>query len=162
MKKFFQLFELIALVAVIGFSMAACDDGGGGGPPGSGSNPGSSNPGGSNPGGTNPGGTNPGGTNPGTSNPGDSSGLVSKWYRTQANADAGNSVEFEFTSNGKLTQAGVDIGVTYTATSNTFSMYYEGEFQVKFNYSISGTVLTLDCPEQPYTQMVGTWYKPRR
>jgi len=41
MKKFFQLFGLIALVAVIGFSMAACDDDDGGGGGGGGNNPGS-------------------------------------------------------------------------------------------------------------------------
>jgi hypothetical protein len=31
MKNFFKLFGVIALAAVIGFSMAACDTGGGGG-----------------------------------------------------------------------------------------------------------------------------------
>jgi hypothetical protein len=41
MRNILKVFGIIALVAVIGFSMAACDDDGGGGPPGSGSNPGS-------------------------------------------------------------------------------------------------------------------------
>jgi hypothetical protein len=56
MKKVLKLIGLIALIAVIGLSMAACDD-----DPPLGYNPGGSNPGGSNPGGTNPGGSNPGG-----------------------------------------------------------------------------------------------------
>jgi len=55
MKNVLKAFGLIALVAIIGLSMAACDDDGGGGPPGSG--PGSSNPGASNPGNTGSGGT---------------------------------------------------------------------------------------------------------
>ena len=61
MKKFFQLFGLIAIVAIIGLSMAACDDD----PPPSGYYPGGTTPGGTTPGGTTPGGTTPGGTTPG-------------------------------------------------------------------------------------------------
>jgi len=142
MKNVLKVFGLIAIVAIIGLSMLACDDD----PPPSSNNPG---------GGTNPG----GGNNPGSSS---GSGLVGKWYASQAMADAGDTPLFEFTSNGKYIPAGMDIGATYTTASNTFSVYYRGEFQLKYNYSISGTVLTCDCPEQPYAQMVGTWYKPRR
>jgi len=51
MKNVLKALGFIALVAIIAFSMAACEDD----PPGGGSNPGGSNPGGSNPGGTTPG-----------------------------------------------------------------------------------------------------------
>jgi hypothetical protein len=135
MRNVLKAFGIIAIVAIIGLSMAACDDGGSsGGPPGS---------------------------NPG-SNPGSGSGLVGKWYASQGMADAGDTPLIEFTSNGKLIQAGMDFGATYTATSNTFSVYLRGEFMLKYNYSISGTVLTCNCPEEPNANMVGTWYKPRR
>ena len=50
MKNVLKAFGLIAIVVIIGFSMAACDD-----DPPPGYNPGGSNPGGSNPGGSNPG-----------------------------------------------------------------------------------------------------------
>jgi hypothetical protein len=46
MKKVFKLLGIIALVAVIGFSMIACDSGGGGGGGGGGGDPGIQNPGG--------------------------------------------------------------------------------------------------------------------
>jgi formylglycine-generating enzyme required for sulfatase activity len=63
MKKVFKLLGIIALVAVIGFSMIACDSGGGGGGGGGGGNQGGNGPGGD--GGGGGGGGNQGGNGPG-------------------------------------------------------------------------------------------------
>jgi hypothetical protein len=137
MKNLFKVLGIIALVAIIGLSFAACDDNSGGG--------GSGGPGG------------PGNT-------GGSGGLVAKWYVTQGMADAGDSPVWEFTSNGKLTSGGVDVGLTYKATSNTITLYYGSTpLDVPTHYyTISGTVLTITNPESPLSDLVGTWYKPRR
>jgi endoglucanase len=62
MKNLFKLFGIIALVAVIGFTVIGCDNGGGGG----GGNPGGQQPGGQQPGGQTPGGQTPGGQTPGS------------------------------------------------------------------------------------------------
>jgi len=139
MKNFVKVFGIIAIVAVIGFSFAACDEDSG-------------------PSGTNPGGSGTDGGNTGSGG----GGLVGKWYASQGMADAGDTPVFEFRSGGKYIGAGMDQGMTYTSTSNTFTLYYSGQFIAKYNYSISGTVLTCDNADQPGSGlMVGTWYKPR-
>jgi hypothetical protein len=88
MKNVFKLIGLIAIVAVIGLSMAACDDDP---PPGyNNPNPGGSNPGGSNPGGTNPGGTNPGSYNLGGTGPG--GGII--FYYSEAGFYMSDNMQF--------------------------------------------------------------------
>jgi hypothetical protein len=69
MKNLIRLMGFIIIVAVIGFSLVACDNGSSGDNNNS-ENTGVNNPGGNNPGGNNPGGNNPGGNNPGENNPG--------------------------------------------------------------------------------------------
>ena len=145
MKNIVKLFGIIALVAVIGFSFAACggnDSGGGGGGGGGGSYSGP---------------------------------LLGKWYFTQEFADKVASLEdfqdwpaYEFTSDGKFFGNSNGLGsLIYTATSNTFTIRYarnQIEFRT-YNYSISGTVLK--CKYSGGTEynppfLNGTWYKPGR
>jgi hypothetical protein len=99
MKKVFKILGIIALVAIIGFSMAACDDGNGAG--GGGQNPGG--------GGTNPGG---GGGSPTTYS------IEGSWAMYDANNNVGivikingsTGVYTQITTTDPLTQSAVDKG----------------------------------------------------
>jgi len=118
MKNVFKVLGIIALVAVIGFSMAGCkndDDsngssgGGGGGGGGAGS------------------------------------ALVGKWYSTQTAANAGTgSATYEFSSDGKIFVGGNSVSsLSYTATANTITTTTSGVSLGTINYKIEGTKLTL-------------------
>ena len=134
LKAILRIAGLVALVAIIGFSMVACGDDGGSGPGGGGGGGGGSGGGGS--------------------------GLVGKWYTTQGMADAGGTPTWEFTSDGRLLYAG-SMKYTYTATSDTISLSVQGNFIGTYNYTISANVLTITDPEKPWNigAFVGTYYK---
>jgi hypothetical protein len=142
MKKLYKVLAMrciaiIAIVAVIGFSFAACDDGGGGGGPG------------------NDGGGGGGGG-------GGGSGLIGKWYATQetANSRAEWAVCYEFKSNGELLVAGTDMDCTYKASGGQLTMTIMGYPAGSANYNISGTELTIsNAGDSGWAD--GTYYKPR-
>ena len=151
MKNFCKVLGIIALVAIIGFSMVACsDDDGGPGGPGGGGGGGSGGSGGGGGGGSGGGGG------------GGSSGLIGKWYVTQEGADnaLAYQIGYEFKSNGTLIILD-SLEVSYTATGNTITMIMEGIRSEPANYYISGTELTITASEMSGFA-TGTYYKPRR
>jgi hypothetical protein len=94
MKNILKLMGIIALAAVIGFAMAACDTGGGSG--------------------------NNNNNNSGSG----SAALVGKWYATQDDADKGveeSKIPIEFTSDGKVKKYGTDRGA-YTVSGNSITI----------------------------------------
>ena len=160
LKTILRIAGIIAIAAVIGFSMVACSDDNGGGPGGGGSGGGG----------------------------GGSSGLVGKWYSDKETADAvaagkgysyndylnlglaGNLPDgavldeptYEFKSNGQLyIGMNINTGFTYTATASTITLNYSGyTYPASANYSISGKTLTLNAPEGSGL-LTGTYYKAR-
>jgi len=128
MKNILKFFTIFALVAIIGFSMIACDDGSNNNDNGSGNGDGGGN----------------------------SNALVGKWYTTQAAANAdtnGTNAPYEFTSDGKLLAGGADQGITYTVSGNTLNTLTAGQTIGTTTFSISGTKLTLSSACTPLAAM---------
>ena len=72
--------------------------------------------------------------------------LIGKWYDTQADAENGTGVRFEFFSNGAVTISEVDLGYIYTGTANTLKIENRsGAYKEApaVSYSIVGTILTM-------------------
>jgi hypothetical protein len=133
MKSLYKLFGIIALIAVIGFSFAACGDGGGGG-----------------------GGGGLGGGGSGLV------GKWYVTQET-ADARQEIALAYEFRANGKLIATSLmsDLDLTYTASGGKLTMtimgYPTGD---SADYSISGTELTI-FNEGSSGFSNGTYYKPR-
>ncbi len=115
MKNVFKLIGIIALVAVIGFSMITCGDEDD--PPPGGGDPGGSNPGSGDPGGGDPGGGNPGG------NPVDSNPIAVSWTNLTANGTTNTIDTTSLTLTFDKDPVGLAIGnVTVTgATKGTLT-----------------------------------------
>jgi hypothetical protein len=104
---------------------------------------------------------------------GGSAALVGKWYPDQQVANMGleMAVIYTFSSDGKFTYGYLQeyVGVNYTATNNTISIYssVDGELSETASYSISGTKLTItnvqNINNSNFTYLEnGTYYKPSR
>jgi hypothetical protein len=112
MKKAFRVLGIIALVAIVGFSMAACDDGNG---------PGGYTPGG----GQNPGG---GGTNPGGGGS-DTSSLDGVWksHDTIITVNGSNGVFTDLGTPNALGQSAIDKGYIRIGTQYYKSLNKTGD-----------------------------------
>jgi hypothetical protein len=130
MKNTFKWFVVIAIVAAIGFSMAACDDGSSG-----------------------PGGVNTGGNTGG-------SGLVGKWYASQGMADAGGTPAWEFRSDGRLIYGGsMNYTYTATSNTISVSVQgtFIGTYNYTISGNVL-KITDPERPYGGGT-LLGTWYK---
>ncbi|MDR1215083.1 MAG: hypothetical protein LBK25_00195 [Treponema sp.] len=87
--------------------------------------------------------------------PGFDRALVGTWHSTQAAADDGESVAFEFTADGRLTITGQSDAMTIKATTSggriTLKLTAGGQTTDggSVRYVVSGTELTLSEPSNP-------------